>query len=350
MNKTKYAWLLCLTLAACASDHPAPVIDRLPTAKSTPAKPAPKTAKAKSATPAKGKDTRPDSYIVKKGDTLYSIGLEFGYDYRDIAQANHISPPYPLYVGQKLDFRSLKSGETKTVMAEKPATAAATTEGDVVIRPLSTPGSVAPATAQPEVQATPLPAPAPLITGPKAIRQPYSLEALNAPPPTEAPQSAATPAPDATKPVETAKPAENATPPADNNAAPAAAAAEASDWAWPAQGKVIKGFSESGTARGIDIAGKMGEPVTAAGPGKVIYSGEDLRGYGKLVIIKHDSTFLSVYAHNSKILVKEGQQVAKGQKIAEMGNTDTDQVKLHFEIRQQGKSVDPMKFLPGNSG
>jgi len=190
-----------------------------------------------------------------------------------------------------------------------------------------------------------------VITGPKAVRQPYSLEALNAPPPTEAPPPAPTAAPDATKPVETAKAAETPTPSTTNNAAPeAAAAAETGEWAWPAQGKVIKGFSESGTARGIDIAGKMGEPVTAAGPGKVIYSGEDLRGYGKLVIIKHDATFLSVYAHNSKILVKEGQQVAKGQKIAEMGNTDTDQVKLHFEIRQQGKSVDPMKFLPGNSG
>ena len=94
----------------------------------------------------------------------------------------------------------------------------------------------------------------------------------------------------------------------------------------------------------------MGQPVVAASPGKVIYSGSDLRGYGKLVIIKHDNTFLSVYAHNSNILVKEGQQVTKGQKIAEMGNTDTDQVKLHFEIRQQGKSVDPMKYLSGNPG
>ncbi|HYD34168.1 MAG TPA: peptidoglycan DD-metalloendopeptidase family protein, partial [Methylophilaceae bacterium] len=128
------------------------------------------------------------------------------------------------------------------------------------------------------------------------------------------------------------------------------AATGAGEWLWPTQGKVIKGFSETGSARGIDIAGTMGQPVVAAGPGKVIYSGADLRGYGKLVIIKHDSSLLSVYAHNSKILVKEGQQVAKGQKIAEMGNTDTDQVKLHFEIRQQGKSVDPMNYLTGNPG
>jgi lipoprotein NlpD len=144
-------------------------------------------------------------------------------------------------------------------------------------------------------------------------------------------------------PTDTSKPTET---PAESSTV---AAADDNAWAWPTQGKVIKGFSESGSARGIDIAGTMGQPIHAASPGKVIYSGEDLRGYGKLVIIKHDDTFLSVYAHNSKILVKEGQQVLKGQKIAEMGNTDTDQVKLHFEIRQQGKSVDPMKYLSGNS-
>lgn len=348
MDNKKHAWLLCLLLAACASNEPAPVIDRMP-GKPAAAKPAAKSAKAKPATQAKGKDTRPDSYTVKRGDTLYSIGLEFGYDYRDIAQANHIPAPYRLYVGQKLDFTSLKSGDAKPVMAEKPAAAAATTDGDVVIKPLSTPGSVT--AAQPEAQATPLPTPAPLITGPKAVREPYSQEALNAPP-TATPQPAtasAAPATDAAKPAADAKTAENAQPASQPEAAgTSAAVAEASEWAWPTQGKVIKGFSESGTARGIDIAGTMGQPVTAAGPGKVIYSGEDLRGYGKLVIIKHDSTFLSVYAHNSKILVKEGQQVAKGQKIAEMGNTDTDQVKLHFEIRQQGKSVDPMKYLPGS--
>ena len=98
-------------------------------------------------------------------------------------------------------------------------------------------------------------------------------------------------------------------------------------------------------AIGIDIHGKLGQPVTASASGKVIYCGSDLRGYGKLVIIKHNKNYLSVYAHNSQILVKEGQQVSKGQKIAEMGNSDADKVKLHFEIRRQGKSVDPAKYL-----
>ena len=118
------------------------------------------------------------------------------------------------------------------------------------------------------------------------------------------------------------------------------------DWAWPAAGKVISGFSETANLKGIDIAGKSGQPVLASGPGKVVYAGNGLRGYGKLIIIKHNNTFLSAYAHNREILVKEGQQVARGQKIAEMGDSDADQVKLHFEIRRLGKPVDPAKFLP----
>ena len=110
---------------------------------------------------------------------------------------------------------------------------------------------------------------------------------------------------------------------------------------------MIANFNE-GSNKGIDIAGSNGQAVNAAATGKVIYSGSDLRGYGKLVIIKHNATYLSVYAHNSQILVKEGQQVTRDQKIAEMGNTDSNSVKLHFEIRRQGKSVDPSKYLAVN--
>lgn len=116
-------------------------------------------------------------------------------------------------------------------------------------------------------------------------------------------------------------------------------------WIWPANGKMIGTFSEAGS-KGVDIAGKAGDPVIASSDGKVVYSGTGLRGYGKLVIIKHNNTYLSAYAHNQNILVKEGQSVSKGQKIAEMGNTDADQVKLHFEVRRQGKPVDPLKYLP----
>ena len=122
---------------------------------------------------------------------------------------------------------------------------------------------------------------------------------------------------------------------------------EAITWAWPTLGKVMTGFNETSN-KGIDIAGTTGQAINAASAGKVIYSGSDLRGYGKLVIVKHNKTYLSVYAHNSKIAVKEGQVVSAGQKIAEMGNTDSNTVKLHFEIRRLGKSVDPAKYLNQN--
>lgn len=340
MGSFRIWWLLFLFMTGCVSLEQAPVEDRTPRPKPVAKKPAPKPAETAKA--AQAKDWRPESHVVKQGDTLYSIGLEYGYDYRDIAKANNIPEPYSLYVGQRLSFKNLKSDGSGTPIGAETAEAA---EG-VVIKPLETPGTLS---AQPTIEAAPLPPPVPMITEPKAIREPYSLQALNNPLPAATPQPAAAAA--APTPAETASPAEAATTtePAPAEASATAAAAD-SAWAWPTQGKIIKGFSESSGNRGIDIAGTLGQPVTAAGPGKVIYSGSDLRGYGKLVIIKHDSTFLSVYAHNSNILVKEGQQVAKGQKIAEMGNTDTDQVKLHFEIRQQGKSVDPMKFLSGNPG
>jgi lipoprotein NlpD len=118
------------------------------------------------------------------------------------------------------------------------------------------------------------------------------------------------------------------------------------DWLWPTSGKIVTGFSDTANLKGIDIAGKAGQPIFASAAGKVVYAGTGLRGYGKLVIVKHNNTYLSAYAHNRDLLVKEGQQVTRGQKIAEMGNTDSDEVKLHFEIRKLGKPVDPLKYLP----
>jgi lipoprotein NlpD len=117
------------------------------------------------------------------------------------------------------------------------------------------------------------------------------------------------------------------------------------DWGWPVRGKMLGGFSES-TNKGIDISAKTGDPVSATASGKVVYSGSGLRGYGKLIVIKHNATYFSAYAHNNEILVKEGQLVVKGQKIAEVGSTDAEQPMLHFEIRKQGKPVDPLKYLP----
>jgi lipoprotein NlpD len=116
------------------------------------------------------------------------------------------------------------------------------------------------------------------------------------------------------------------------------------DWTWPVKGRVLAPFSE--VTKGMDIGGRKGAPVLAAAGGRVIYADAGVRGYGKLIIIKHNDTWVSAYAHNENILVKEQQDVRKGQKIAEMGSSDTDQVKLHFEVRRQGKPVDPAKVLP----
>jgi lipoprotein NlpD len=133
------------------------------------------------------------------------------------------------------------------------------------------------------------------------------------------------------------------------DAKPAASAEddEKVDWGWPASGKLLSTFNESTNLKGIGIAGKLGQSVSASAPGKVLYSGDGIRGYGKLVIIKHNKVYISVYAHNQHLLVKEGQSVVKGQKIADMGASDSDQVKLHFEIRRFGKPVDPLRLLPG---
>lgn len=323
-----------LWLTACSSNPPAPVITRdTSVSKPSPAKPA--TAKTKSAAV---KDWRPDSYIVKKGDTLYSIGLEYGYDYKEIAQSNQIGPPYTIRVGQKLSFAALN----KEAALESAQQSASKESGDVVVTPLKNESSPATADAPP------------IITGPKAKREVYSDAAFNAPVAPAAPtinKPVSKPASDNSAQANNTKPdtkkpeadKENTTTKISENKP--TVATDLGDWAWPAQGKLLAKFNESSN-KGIDIGGTLGQAVTAANAGKVIYSGSDLRSYGKMVIIKHNSQYLSVYAHNHQILVKEGQVVSKGQKIAEMGKTDSPTVKLHFEIRQQGKSVDPLKYLP----
>ena len=165
------------------------------------------------------------------------------------------------------------------------------------------------------------------------------------------------------KPVTSAKVSSTALPPASaasapakaasapaSNPVPAAPASTASEddiaFAWPAKGEILDGFDEAKNRKGLDIGGANGDAVLAAADGKVVYADAGLRGYGKLIIIKHNSQFLTAYAHNQTLLVKEDQVVKKGQKIAEMGNTDADRTKLHFEVRKQGKPVDPSKYLP----
>jgi lipoprotein NlpD len=307
-------------LAACASSFRAPVAERSVTRAPAPlfAPPAPAT------TPAV--EQRAETYTVKRGDTLYSIALDHGVDYRELAAWNNIVDPAVLKEGTVLRLRPTGAQPETRVQVQPDAS--------VQVRPVVTPGSVearslggdtrastespraavAAAAARPEL----------LKTGPKAMKLPYSEENVavilrQSPPEAK---------------VETLAP-------------PSGAAVESDgvDWMWPASGRVLAGFSK-GANKGVDILGKVGDPVFASASGRVVYSGAGLRGYGKLVIIKHNDTYLSAYAHNSNLLVKEGQAVVRGQKIAEIGNTDSPQVKLHFEIRRLGEPVDPLKFLP----
>ena len=287
-----------LVLSGCMTQQPAPSVDRAATAQT------------KASVPAA--PSGPGYYTVKRGDTLYRIALEHGQDYRDVATWNGVTNPATIKEGQVLRVAPPVGTESSGAVVAKPI---ATTAG-VETRSLD---------ASP---AAPIAAAVGVKSEPKVGKEPYSDEAY-------ARLNKTGDAPKVETKVETPVVA----------AAPAAAGPDDVVWAWPVPGKVIAPFSDSGN-KGLDLAGRSGDPVFAAGDGKVVYAGAGLRGYGELVIVKHNAMFLSAYAHNRKILVKEGQQVTRGQKIAEMGNTDTDSVKLHFEIRKQGKPVDPAPYLP----
>lgn len=341
MNRLLLVLSIAFGITACGSNPPAPVIDRMPTSKTTAPATTTKPAKPVATKPVyKAGDWRPSSYVVKKGDTLYSIGLEYGYDYKDIAQANNIPAPYSIKVGQTLKLSGL---DDKT--AEKTGTA---NSDGVVTYPINgEPNTSASTTTTSSTTQANTPPKIVALSEPKAIREPYSDEALKKTAPIAPPKVIEKPVVATTEKPVAAAPATTKPDSKPDTSKPDLESTEDIDWAWPTKGKVVANFNESSN-KGLDIAGTTGQAITAAAPGKVIYSGSDLRGYGKLVIIKHNKAYLSVYAHNSAIVVKEGQQVTRGQKIAEMGNTDSDTVKLHFEIRRQGKSVDPSKYLSAN--
>ncbi|WP_342650760.1 peptidoglycan DD-metalloendopeptidase family protein [Pseudomonas sp. REB1044] len=226
-------------------------------------------------------------YVVKPGDTLFSIAFRYGWDYKELAARNGIAPPYTIRPGQPIRFSSGSGGST-TVVTSGPSSSSRTT---VTRRPVG--ASSSPATNRDKSATAPSVATAPVVT-----QVPAAERAVGG-------------------------------------------------WTWPANGVLIGKFASNGSLnKGIDIAGDLGQPVFAASDGAVVYAGSGLRGYGELIIIKHNDTYVSAYGHNRRLVVREGQQVKAGQTIAEMGSTGTDRVKLHFEIRRQGKPVDPLQFLP----
>ena len=301
------AAVVLLVAYGCAPPpRPARVIGRAP----PPAKPAPKPVQAQAARAA---DLRPEYYTVRRGDTLYTIALDNGLDYKELAEWNGIDNPNVIRVGQQLRLRP-----PATTVVTAPLRAAPPVEGKPVA------GAAPPFAAGGGVT---------VKSQPKAVLLPYSDQAL-AQLSGQAQARPAGPVAAKTEPGPEDKPAASE----DDD--------EKVDWGWPVGGKLLSNFNETTNLKGIGISGKLGQPVTASAPGKVLYSGDGIRGYGKLVIIKHNKVYLSVYAHNSQLLVREGQNVVKGQKIAEMGNSDSDQIKLHFEIRRFGKPVDPIRLLP----
>ncbi|MGB2246991.1 MAG: peptidoglycan DD-metalloendopeptidase family protein [Alcanivorax sediminis] len=241
-----------------------------------------------------GQDTRQrkvtsGTHHVREGETLYSIAWRYGWDYRELGAANNIPAPYTIYPGQRI---SLALKQTSTAPVSRPrSVTSSTTSSSTTSKPASKPSS------------KPAPSPAP-VTKPAASKPAVSSDS------------------------------------GSRTVGPVT-------WRWPAGGTVVEQFSASSSGRkGIAISGRLKSPVIAAAEGRVVYRGSGLTGYGNLLILKHNDRWLSAYAHNDAMLVKEGDVVKAGQKIATMGATGTFRTQLHFEIRRDGKPVDPMQYLP----
>jgi lipoprotein NlpD len=279
------AWmLLALSLAACAP-RTSVKVQRADAPRPAPARPP-------IPAPAAG------DYLVQRGDTLYGIAFRHGMDYRQLAAINGIAPPYTIYPGQRVRLDARARPSTPAPPTEAPATAvvAPIVRDDPVAPPVPPPSAAAAdaTAAAPPVQATPAPGPAPMAASPPPL-------------PAGAP----------------------------------------SRWRWPAEGALVASFAPNDpTRQGLAIAGSAGQPVRAAADGVVVYSGSGLIGYGELIIVKHSDEWLSAYGHNRKRLVAEGQAVQAGEQIAEMGRSGASRDMLHFEIRRNGRPVDPQGLLP----
>lgn len=301
------------------------------------------------------KDWNPQDYTVKKGDTLYSIAWRYEKDFRDIARWNDISSPYAIYPGQRL--RMTPDDADGTIDHGEPVTIQVSEAPEPESGPRETPASMPAAQARPAETrvkkgdtlyslAREYDLKVAQLARWNFIRAPYRIhpgEKLRLSPPSVAGrQPAGQPAAPADK-----RPLKVTPSPRPTVTLPS----KVSRWTWPVSGKVVKTFDRRDTARkGIGIAGSRGQTVSAAADGQVVYSGNGLVSYGNLIIIKHSNAYLSAYAHNRQLLVKEGDAVKAGQSIARMGGADKKGAVLHFEIRRNGKPVNPLRYLPRTSG
>ena len=295
--------LMLLMVSGCADNPPAPIETRGKAATASSGATSPAT----SALPDYGPNLVPGKpYTVQKGDTLYAIAFRLGMDYRSLAGRNEIPPPYTIFPGQRLQTDEAKARPTASQVKNKPVEPAARGTAQTASKP------------PPKADQSP---------GKSSTRDPAKKEqqVVRAPPPTVVPP--------------TAKKAPTQSSKAKPSLGPV------SRWLWPGSGVVERPYSDV-LHKGIDIAGQRGDPVFATAPGVVVYAGTGVKGYGALLIVKHNEQFLSAYGHNDAMLVAEGASVDAGQQIARMGSSGTDTVKLHFEIRRQGQPVDPLRLLP----
>lgn len=328
--------------------------------------------------------TAGDSYTVQPGDTLYKISLQYGVDYRDLAAWNGIEAPYTIYPKQRLRVSERKAPAASPARPAASATATAVAAAPPPANAERVGAAATPAATAGAPAAASRPAPGPGYDPNLGVTLPEGAQPISAGPSTASTSAAPVFEPDAPLPTvaagaaattQPARPAA-ATTPATTTAAPTPAPANpptapatvtapstaapvtgatdiagskpsAAGWIWPTPGKVVGTYAAGDpTRQGIDIAGEAGQPVRAARDGEVVYSGAGLIGYGELIIVKHSPELLSAYGHNRVRLVKEGDKVKSGQKIAEMGKNAANRVLLHFEVRKNGKPVDPLPLLP----
>lgn len=322
--------VICLLLlSACTFHDLAPVVDR-------------------SSDQAGHSQDPTGTYRVRAGDTLFGIAFSYGLDQRGLAAWNNINEPYTIYPDQLLRLTepsqpSADSSEIKIYKASTPQTTTTRTYSTRDVPATSANQKPVPPAPPGQTPATPPGSPPAESTPPGATQTPVvQTQSANAQKPVPA---ATTPDKPPTK-AASARTAVSPPPAAPEPTAPERHA-DPSSWKWPTSGPVLRGFVAGDPARnGVDIAGKEGQAIQATAAGTVAYSGNGLIGYGELIIIKHSDNMLSAYAHNKIRLVKEGQQVAAGEKIAEMGRNDRNEQILHFEIRTRGKPVNPLTFLP----